>query len=95
MANSTLTNRAIYLDDFRTALSFENLRVDSIEWVDPEEVDHKCIISIGAGTGINIIEWTCHDIGRGNIKYFSGLPFREINIANEGVESGKIIIIVR
>ena len=95
MANSTYKNRAIYLDDFSSALSFENLRVHSIEWVSPAAIEDTCTITIGAGSGINIVEWTCRDVGLGYIKYFGSLPFKEINIGIDGVESGSLIIIVR
>ena len=95
MGNSTEKNRAIYLDTFTSALSFENLRIQSIEWVNPTTITHTCTITLGAGTGINIVEWTCRDVGLGDIKYFDSLPFREVNIAISGVQSGSIIIIVR
>ena len=95
MANSVEKNRAIYLDTFTSALSFENLRIYSIEWVAPTTIGHTCTITMGVGTGINIVEWECRDVGLGYEKKFGSLPFREINIAISGVESGSLIIIVR
>jgi hypothetical protein len=71
-----------------------NLRVDSIEWVNPENFDDTCRISLGRD-GVRFIDWKCHDVNHQHIKYFSGLPFKDIYIAPNGVTSGSIIIIVR
>jgi hypothetical protein len=92
MANSVLTQRAINLDDFRNEINIPAIKVWSIEWVNPDTVNHKCVIKLDSG--VKIIDWTCHDVGRGDIKYFDSIAMNLV-IENEAVDSGEIIIMVR
>jgi hypothetical protein len=92
MANSVLTQRAINLDTFTSNIEIPSIKVWSIEWVNPTEIGHKCVIKIASG--VKIIDWTCHDVDRGEIKYFDAIPLNLV-IEHGAVESGELIIMVR
>jgi hypothetical protein len=95
MANTSLTdNRAINLDTFTSAISMTKIKVHSIEWVSPDTFGDTCTITLGS-SGPSVVEWNCHDVNYSYIKYFPPLMYEELYIAASGVDSGKLIIIVR
>lgn len=91
MANTDFTQKSINLDTFNYEIKIPYVKVWSIEWVNPTEVGDKCVIK---SENRKIIDWTCHDVGRGDIKYFDSIAMNLV-IENEAVDSGEIIIMVR
>ena len=90
--NSSLDHRAINLDDFRSEIEIPAVKVWSIEWVAPTDVGHKCVVKLDSG--VKIVNWTCHDVDRGDMKYFDAIAMNLV-IEQDAVESGELIIIVR
>ena len=53
---------------------------------------HKCVVKLDSG--VKIVNWTCHDVDRGDMKYFDAIAMNLV-IEQDAVESGELIIIVR
>jgi hypothetical protein len=92
MANTDFAQKAINLDTFTSEIPIPMVKVFSIEWVNPTEVGHKCVVKIDSGA--KIVDWTCHDADRGEIKYFDSIAMNLV-IEQGAVDSGELIIIQR
>jgi hypothetical protein len=94
MANSILTGRVINLDTFTSAITIPNVKLFSIEWVNPTTFGHTCTITNGVG-GVNLVKWTCTDTSQKLEKWFPLQAYSSVDIALQAVESGELIILVR
>ena len=90
--NTDFNQKAINLDTFITEIRIPMIKIFSIEWVNPTGVGDKCVIKLDSGA--KIVDWTCHDIDRGEIKYFDAIPVNLV-IERDAVDSGELIIILR
>lgn len=84
---------AVSLKTSMTAHAGRGFRVISIEWQEPTAAGNTAIVTDGTDP---IFDETCITANQSIVKYYYGMEFPDIAIANNGVTagSGKIVIML-
>lgn len=97
MANVFDGHRAV-IDTFTSAVSLITLsgfpgpfKLNFIEWQTPTTVGHTAAVTEGVG-GTSLLSETAVTANESVTKVFDGAWVKDVNIAQSGVGSGKIII---
>lgn len=101
MANSLTTN-PIYLDTFSAAINIASslgyatgtpLRIHSIEWSNGTTAGDTALITDAVG-GVPVFSETLDVAKKSIIKYYGGLPVKNLCIAISGIATGNVQIIL-